>query len=117
DCHERKSSPDAAQSSVLRISDGSALECVLPQGSARAHYLARNLAGDPRQVGRQAKSAARANVNEEFPLRNFVVCGECGNPLTSCWSKGHGGRYPYYLSHKSGCGLKGKSIPRAEIEG
>ncbi len=59
----------------------------------------------------------RANANEEFPLRNFVVCVECGNPMTSCWSKGTGGLYPYYLCHRPGCALKGKSIARAEIEG
>ena len=63
------------------------------------------------------KVPARADINEEFPLRNFVLCGECGKPLTSCWSKGTNARYPYYLCFQTGCAMKGKSIPRAEIEG
>ena len=66
----------------------------------------------------KAKVPARANVSEEFPLRNFVVCGDCGNPLTSCWSKSRtGARHPYYLCFKAECASKGKSIRRDEIEG
>ncbi|MGN6538324.1 MAG: zinc ribbon domain-containing protein, partial [Mesorhizobium sp.] len=65
----------------------------------------------------KAKVPARADLDEEFPLRNFVVCGDCGNPLTSCWSKGEYRRYAYYLCFQSRCPSKGKSIPRAEIEG
>ncbi|MEM9099035.1 MAG: recombinase family protein [Pseudomonadota bacterium] len=60
---------------------------------------------------------ARKDINEDFPLRGFVACDDCGQPLTSCWSKGKQRRYPYYLCSTKGCPSRRKSIPRAEIEG
>ncbi len=39
----------------------------------------------------------RKNLNEDFPLRGFVLCGDCETPLTACWSKGSNARHPYYL--------------------
>jgi len=65
-------------------------------------------------IGRMPK---RRNLSEDFPLRGFVLCATCGNPLTSCWSKGKNGHHPYYLCPKRGCGHYGKSIRRARIEG
>lgn len=59
---------------------------------------------------------ARKDVSEDFPLRGFVVCDDCGKAMTSCWSKGRNAHYPYYLCDTSGCVSKRKSIPRAEIE-
>ncbi|MEM9470217.1 MAG: recombinase family protein [Pseudomonadota bacterium] len=64
------------------------------------------------------KIAVRSDVADEFPLRGFVLCGDCGNPLTACFSKSKtGARHPYYMCHKKGCPSKGKSIRRAKIEG
>ncbi|MCV6546206.1 MAG: zinc ribbon domain-containing protein [Cohaesibacter sp.] len=32
-------------------------------------------------------------------MRGFVVCGDCGHPLTACWSKSSTGKkYPYYTN-------------------
>ena len=59
----------------------------------------------------------KRNVNEDFPLRGFVVCADCETPLTACWSKGAHSRHPYYLCPKRGCDSYGKSIRRADIEG
>ncbi len=59
----------------------------------------------------------RQNLNEDFPLRGFVLCDDCGTPLTACWSKGSGGRYPYYHCPKRGCDSYGKSIRRDRLEG
>lgn len=39
-----------------------------------------------------ARLSARKDINEDFPLRGFVVCGDCDNPLTSCWSKSKTGK-------------------------
>ena len=65
-------------------------------------------------VGRLSK---RKNLHEDFPLRGFVECADCGTPLTSCWSKGRNDVHPYYLCHKRGCESYGKSIRRDMIEG
>jgi site-specific DNA recombinase len=59
----------------------------------------------------------RKNLNEDFPLRGFVVCADCETPLTACWSKGSHARHPYYLCPKRGCASYGKSIRRDRIEG
>ena len=64
-----------------------------------------------------ARVPARKDINEDFPLRGFVLCGSCGNPLTACWSKGKAKHYPYYLCHQKGCEAKGKSIRRELVEG
>ena len=57
------------------------------------------------------------NVNEDFPLRGFVACADCGRSLTACWSKGSISRHPYYLCPQRGCESYGKSIRRDLIEG
>ncbi|WP_422364695.1 recombinase family protein [Pyruvatibacter mobilis] len=64
----------------------------------------------------RAKAPARKDINEDFPLRGFVLCDDCGNPMTSCWSKGRNKHYPYYLCDTRGCASNRKSIPRDRIE-
>ena len=66
----------------------------------------------------KAKAPARKDINSDFPLRGSVVCGDCGSPLTACWSKGKSGtRYPYYFCHKKGCESYRKSIRKEKLEG
>ena len=62
------------------------------------------------------KVPARKNLNEDFPLRGAVICGDCGSPLTACWSKGQLKHYAYYLCHNRACKSYRKSIPRTKIE-
>ncbi len=64
----------------------------------------------------QAKAPVRKDINEDFPLRGFVACDSCGNPMTSCWSRGRNGLYPYYLCRQKGCALQGKSIRKEKME-
>ena len=59
----------------------------------------------------------RKNLNEDFPLRGFVVCADCGGPLTANWSKGSHARHAYYLCRGRDCASHGKSIRRETIEG
>ncbi len=59
----------------------------------------------------------RKDINVEFPLRGAVACGECGNALTSCYSKSKTGtRHAYYLCQNRKCRAKGKSIRRDKME-
>ncbi len=62
------------------------------------------------------RPAARADYNEDFPLRGFVACDCCGNAMTAAWSKGKYKRYAYYRCETRGCEAKIKSIPRAKLE-
>ena len=63
------------------------------------------------------RAPMRKNLNEDFPLRGFVLCADCETPLTACWSKGADRHHPYYLCPKRGCASYGKSIRRDKIEG
>jgi len=63
------------------------------------------------------KTPVRKNINLDFPLRGFVLCNDCQNPFTSCWSKGKYKKYPYYLCDTKGCVSYRKSIARDRIEG
>lgn len=61
---------------------------------------------------------ARKDINEDFPLRGFVECGDCEKPLTACWSKSSTGKkHPYYLCYNKECSSYRKSIPRDRMEG
>ena len=46
--------------------------------------------------GRRPTVTPRPRNNEDFPLRHFVRCGGCGDPLTGSWSRGRTRRYAYY---------------------
>ncbi|GLO72301.1 hypothetical protein MACH17_38180 [Phaeobacter inhibens] len=63
-----------------------------------------------------AKAPARRNIGEDFALRGFATCGDCGVPLRSSWAKGKYKRYPYYLCQTKSCESYGKSIPRDKLE-
>ncbi len=64
-----------------------------------------------------AYAPARKDLNRDFPLRGFVACASCGNAMTSGWSKGRNGYYPYYLCQTRHCEMKGKSIRKETLEG
>ncbi len=63
------------------------------------------------------KAPARIDLNEDFPLRGFILCGDCGSPLTACWSTSKTGKkHPYYLCHNKACTSHRKSIRRDVLE-
>ena len=65
----------------------------------------------------KAKPRLRKDYNNDFPLRPFVLCGNCNKPLTASWNKGRTGRYPNYWCKNKACQYCYKSIGRALIEG
>jgi len=69
------------------------------------------------RMNTKAKAPARKDINADFPLRGFVLCDDCGQPMTSCWSKGRSKHYLYYLCDTRDCESNRKSIPRDKIEG
>ena len=64
-----------------------------------------------------AKAPTRKNLGEDFALRGFVCCDDCGQPYTACWSTGNTKKYPYYLCDTKGCPSYRKSVRRERIEG
>ena len=64
-----------------------------------------------------AKAPTRKNLGEDFALRGFVCCDDCGQPYTACWSAGNTKKYPYYLCDTKGCPSYRKSVRREKIEG
>ena len=53
-----------------------------------------------------------ADVHEDFPLRNFVACEGCGNPLTAANSRGSKGKlYGYYVCQQKSLRLARQIYP------
>ena len=44
----------------------------------------------------------RKDLHEDFPLRNFVTCHTCEEPMTAAWSKGRSKRYGVFLLQNEG---------------
>ena len=59
----------------------------------------------------------RKDIRDDFPLRGFVACACCGEPMTACWSKGRSAKYPYYLCDTKGCAEYRKSFRKEKLEG
>ncbi|MGR3271776.1 recombinase [Thalassococcus profundi] len=56
-------------------------------------------------------------TSEDFPLRGFVLCDDCGRPLTAGWSRSKSGKmYPYYRCFNKRCDRQGKSINGDKLE-
>ena len=71
-----------------------------------------------RRLKQKALAPARKDIDQDFPLRGFVTCGDCEKPLRAGWSKScTGKRYAYYTCHTKSCRSYGKSIRRDAIEG
>ncbi len=52
--------------------------------------------------------------SEDFPLRVFVRCALCGQPLTGSWNKGRSKYYPNYRCRNAKC--KGVKIRKEALE-
>jgi site-specific DNA recombinase len=70
-----------------------------------------------KRLNETVKVPARKELHVDFPLRGFILCDDCGRPLTSCWSQGKNEKFPYYMCYNKDCESKGKSIPRHKLEG
>ncbi|KKR79229.1 MAG: Site-specific recombinase [Candidatus Nomurabacteria bacterium GW2011_GWA2_40_9] len=65
------------------------------------------------------KVYSRKDSSKDFPLRGFVLCSECLDPMTASWTTGGNGKkakHPYYHCKNKGCIMKWKSIRRKLIE-
>ena len=70
------------------------------------------------RVTEAARAPARKDISADFPLRGFITCGCCDNPLTANWSKSKTGKkHPYYMCFTKGCDSYRKSIRRDALEG
>ena len=69
------------------------------------------------RLERGANAPARQDLNESFPLRNFVQCAECGGTMTAGFSRGRSASYPYYFCQQKGCSQHRKSIRGEKVEG
>ena len=68
------------------------------------------------KTGNKGDNISTARVNENFPLRHFVLCPSCNRPLTACMSKSKSGKkYPFYKCYTKECdGLR--SISKDKLE-
>lgn len=59
-------------------------------------------------------SKFRTNINADFPLRGYVLCGSCQKPMTSAFS-GKGRYHGYYDCRTPGCEMRRCGVPYADI--
>ena len=86
------------------------------QGETRGSRLHRDLPRDPERLAGKPKSAVRADIDADFPLRGFIKCAKCGQSIGGGSTKGNGGDYPYYFCMNRKCAAGRKSLVRAEVE-
>lgn len=65
-------------------------------------------------IGRRPKLEKRKSKHPDFPLKG-CPCDLCLKPLTASYSRGRGGRYPYYHHQKQDC-PKSKFISKLKLE-
>jgi hypothetical protein len=58
----------------------------------------------------------RKLLHPDFPLRGFVLCADCMQPMTASWSRGRSAKYPYYKCNTKGCEFCGKSVGKSVME-
>jgi site-specific DNA recombinase len=64
----------------------------------------------------RVKTFTRRDLNPDFPLRGFLDCMFCKQPLTASWSRGRSGTFPYYRCTAPDCLQQNKSINRDVVE-
>lgn len=69
-----------------------------------------------RRLDGNSHAPTRKDIGEDFPLRGFVCCSECEQPMTAAWSKGRNKKYPYYWCLSKDCTFYSKTIQRDLIE-
>ena len=57
----------------------------------------------------------RKNLNEQFPLRGYLLCECCEKPMMGSFCGGRNKEYAYYYCQQNGCKLKNKNIRREII--
>jgi site-specific DNA recombinase len=58
------------------------------------------------------KAKPRKNYLEDFALRGFICCSECGKPYTASWNTGRSKKYANYTCKTVGCSFRWKSISK-----
>lgn len=67
------------------------------------------------RLAEKQKLPPRKDLHQDFPLRGFVLCADCGKPYTAFWSKGRSKRYAYYHCDTLGCPARHKSIRAGQL--
>jgi len=62
-------------------------------------------------------SYSKKIINPDFPVRGFVLCSECREPMTASWSTGgQGDKFGYYRCKTNGCEERNKSTSKKTLE-
>ena len=69
-----------------------------------------------RRLNEKVTTHVKNLLNPDFPLRGFVLCYSCKQPMTASWSTGRNGKFPYYRCKTKGCEERNKSVSRERIE-
>lgn len=65
----------------------------------------------------KAKPRLRKDYNLDFPLRGWVLCDVCEEPMTAAWTKGKLKRHPYYWCKNKDCPMVWKTVKKDSMNG
>lgn len=65
--------------------------------------------------GRKPQITGYKRNNADFPLRAFITCPDCNQPLTASWSKGRSKKYAYYHCVTKDCDIHFR-VKKEEVE-
>lgn len=60
-------------------------------------------------------STPHLRANPDFPLRSLLRCSSCSGYLTASWTRGRGGRYPYYWCKHNSCPRRCRMLRRKNL--
>lgn len=66
-------------------------------------------------ISKRSRSIPHQKCRDEFPLRGLLRCPNCQRLLTASFSRGRGGRYPYYHCQNRECADRNRSLAAGTI--
>ena len=69
-----------------------------------------------RRLNEKTTTHVKNFLNPDFPLRGFILCQNCKQPVTASWSTGRNGKFGYYRCKTKGCVERNKSVAKNTIE-
>lgn len=68
------------------------------------------------RLAETAPRPQRKALHEDFELRGYAACSDCGELMTASWSKGRTQMYPYYRCTTAGCTYRNKGMRKEYID-
>ncbi len=90
--------------------ENDALEVTRRKGHHQAIISVKTMTDIEKRLRGEKLPVYRKNLNQHFPLKNFIKCSECDSPMKASFCGGRHKEYGYYYCYAPDCSLKNKNI-------